>query len=104
VSHASPFLGGALFSLNTLAAAVDALVVQPSAVSSPTLMLAKYLQAGHEPIGFLVSEKLDGVRAFWNGRDLRFRSGRLIAAPAWFTARPASHCAGWRIVAWATQL
>ncbi|MEI8030684.1 MAG: DNA ligase [Comamonadaceae bacterium] len=86
VSHAALFLGSALFSLNALATAVDALVVQPSAVSAPALMLAKYWQAGHDPVGFLVSEKLDGVRAFWNGRDLRFRSGRLIAAPAWFTA------------------
>jgi DNA ligase-1 len=34
----------------------------------------------------LVSEKLDGVRAFWDGQTLRFRSGRVIAAPAWFTA------------------
>jgi DNA ligase-1 len=49
-------------------------------------MLAKYWQADHDPVGFLVSEKLDGVRAFWDGRDLRFRSGRRIAAPAWFTA------------------
>ncbi|MEK7345520.1 MAG: DNA ligase [Pseudomonadota bacterium] len=36
------------------------------------------------PQGFLVSEKLDGVRAVWDGRVLRFRSGRVIAAPAWF--------------------
>jgi DNA ligase-1 len=49
-------------------------------------MLAKYWQADHDPVGFLVREKLDGVRAFWDGRDLRFRSGRRIAAPAWFTA------------------
>ncbi len=86
VGHAALFLSSALFSLNALAAAVDALVVQPSAVSSPALMLAKYWQTGHDPAAFLVSEKLDGVRAFWDGHALRFRSGRLIAAPAWFTA------------------
>jgi DNA ligase-1 len=33
-----------------------------------------------------VSEKLDGVRALWDGQVLRFKSGRTIAAPAWFTA------------------
>ena len=33
-----------------------------------------------------MSEKLDGVRALWDGQALRFRSGRPIAAPAWFTA------------------
>jgi DNA ligase-1 len=67
-------------------AAVDVTAIQTSSVSLPALMLAKYWQADHDPVGFLVSEKLDGVRAFWDGRDLRFRSGRRIAAPAWFTA------------------
>lgn len=37
--------------------------------------------------GWLASEKLDGVRAHWDGRELRFRSGRVIAAPDWFLAR-----------------
>jgi len=32
-----------------------------------------------------VSEKLDGVRAIWNGEKLHFRSGKLISAPGWFT-------------------
>jgi DNA ligase-1 len=31
-----------------------------------------------------VSEKFDGVRAVWDGHVLRFRSGRVIAAPTWF--------------------
>ncbi|MFV7669087.1 DNA ligase [Shewanella algae] len=33
---------------------------------------------------FLVSEKLDGVRARWDGRRLLSRSGRVIPAPIWF--------------------
>jgi DNA ligase-1 len=37
-----------------------------------------------DPSLFLVSEKLDGVRAIWDGAVLRFRSGRTIAAPEWF--------------------
>jgi DNA ligase-1 len=41
-------------------------------------------QAGQDPSAYLVSEKLDGVRAFWDGQSLRFRSGLPIAAPAWF--------------------
>jgi DNA ligase-1 len=49
-------------------------------------MLASVWRAGQDPSGFLVSEKLDGVRAFWDGQTLRFRSGRVIVAPAWFTA------------------
>jgi DNA ligase-1 len=50
------------------------------------LMLAGVWRAGQDPSGYLVSEKLDGVRAFWDGQTLRFRSGRVIAAPGWFTA------------------
>ena len=34
---------------------------------------------------YLVSEKLDGVRAFWDGQVLRTRNGNAINAPAWFT-------------------
>jgi ATP-dependent DNA ligase len=38
------------------------------------------------PVGaFLVSEKLDGVRARWDGRALWTRGGARIAAPATFT-------------------
>ena len=50
-------------------------------------MLAKNASPGIDPAGYLVSEKLDGVRAVWDGKVLRFRSGRVIAAPVWFTAK-----------------
>ncbi len=40
-----------------------------------------------DPTGYLVSEKYDGVRAWWDGEQLRFRSGDPIAAPAWFLAQ-----------------
>ena len=49
-------------------------------------MLGKNWQTGLNPTDFLVSEKLDGVRALWDGQVLRFRSGRRIAAPVWFLA------------------
>lgn len=49
-------------------------------------MLGKNWQPGLDPTDFLVSEKLDGVRALWDGQTLRFRSGRSIAAPGWFLA------------------
>jgi len=48
------------------------------------VQLAMPWPSGRSPQGFWVSEKFDGVRAFWDGQVLRFRSGRLIAAPAWF--------------------
>lgn len=52
----------------------------------PALMLAGHAPPAPDPRGWLVSEKLDGVRAVWDGRALRLRSGQPVAAPAWFTA------------------
>lgn len=57
----------------------------PAAALEP--LLAKSAPQGIDPRPYLVSEKLDGVRALWDGQVLRFRSGRLIAAPAWFLAQ-----------------
>jgi DNA ligase-1 len=50
------------------------------------VMLAKPWSATLDPSDYLVSEKLDGVRALWDGKSLRFRSGRPIVAPQWFLA------------------
>jgi ornithine carbamoyltransferase len=49
-------------------------------------MLAQDAPPDLDPAGYLVSEKLDGARALWDGAHLRFRGGGLVAAPAWFTA------------------
>lgn len=55
------------------------------------LMLAGRWHQDLDPAAYWVSEKLDGVRAHWDGEVLRFRGGRLIAAPAQFiTALPAT--------------
>lgn len=35
--------------------------------------------------GWFCSEKFDGIRAFWDGKQLWTRSGNVINAPAWFT-------------------
>lgn len=50
----------------------------------PALLLAVDAADDIHPAGYLVSEKYDGVRAFWDGRQLRTRGGHPIAAPAWF--------------------
>lgn len=56
--------------------------------SPPPLMRAVSFEMAHPKIlsTFWVSEKLDGVRAYWDGHRLLSRAGHLIAAPAWFTA------------------
>ncbi len=53
---------------------------------SADLVLAEVCPDTVNPADYWVSEKLDGVRAYWDGQALRFRSGRRIAAPDWFVA------------------
>jgi DNA ligase 1 len=50
------------------------------------LLLAERYTGGIDVSQYWVSEKLDGVRAYWDGRQLRFRSGNPVNAPAWFLA------------------
>ncbi len=46
------------------------------------LKLSEY--KGQNVGGWLASEKLDGVRAYWDGRNLLSRNGKILAAPeAW---------------------
>ena len=53
---------------------------------APPLLLAASEQGRADVSHYLVSEKLDGVRAFWDGDVLRTRNGIVINAPAWFVA------------------
>lgn len=50
------------------------------------LLLAERYAGGVDVSQYWVSEKLDGVRAHWDGRQLRFRSGNPVPAPHWFIA------------------
>jgi DNA ligase 1 len=59
----------------------------PRVDAAPALMLAQAAPPDIDPTGWLVSEKLDGVRAVWDGRVLRFRSGLPIAVPQAFIER-----------------
>jgi DNA ligase-1 len=52
----------------------------------PALALAEVYAPGVDVAAYLVSEKLDGVRAYWDGARLITRGGHRINAPAWFTA------------------
>jgi DNA ligase-1 len=57
-----------------------------AADTAPPLMLAKVYQPGTALADYWVSEKLDGVRGYWDGEKLLTRGGERIVAPAWFTA------------------
>ena len=64
------------------------------------LVLARAAPDDVEPTGYLVSEKYDGVRAWWDGQQLRFRSGHALAPSGlWLLCRPAHwtvNC-GWAV-------
>lgn len=54
----------------------------------PPLALANdYEDVDVDLTRYWVSEKYDGVRAYWDGTQLLTRAGNVINAPAWFTAR-----------------
>jgi DNA ligase-1 len=74
----------------TLSALWLALLVLASppawADTPPAMLLAEVYAADVDVSQYWVSEKLDGVRAQWDGHSLRFRGGGRVPAPAWFTA------------------
>ena len=51
----------------------------------PKLLLLKTYEPSMNVVGWLMSEKLDGVRAYWDGRKLVSRNGQVFSAPKWFT-------------------
>ena len=71
------FVFAALLALPALAA---------SAGEPPPLLLANAYREDVALDRYWVSEKLDGVRAYWDGERLRSRKGNPINAPPWFVA------------------
>ncbi len=55
-----------------------------SYAESPFLQHAQNYQSGINLSDYWVSEKLDGVRAYWDGNQLMTRRGFRIPAPEWF--------------------
>lgn len=58
----------------------------PARAEAPAILLANVYSGQVDVSAYMVSEKLDGVRAIWDGESLVFRSGKPIHAPAWFVA------------------
>ncbi len=52
--------------------------------SAPPIALAKTYQPSINITDYWVSEKLDGVRAYWNGEVLLSKTGQIYNAPLWF--------------------
>ena len=51
----------------------------------PDLLLANIYQSDIKLQNYWVSEKFDGVRAYWNGANFVSRQGNVFHAPEWFT-------------------
>ncbi len=56
----------------------------PTEAGTPALLLANSYHPDIDLDRYWVSEKLDGVRARWDGARLISRGGRQIQVPAWF--------------------
>ncbi len=52
----------------------------------PALLLAESWDNKQDVTGWWISEKLDGVRAYWDGKQFISREGNVYLAPDWFTA------------------
>jgi DNA ligase len=52
--------------------------------TAPPLLLAHAWDNDQDLTGWWISEKLDGVRAFWDGTRFLSRQGNLFYAPDWF--------------------
>lgn len=52
---------------------------------SPSFSVASNFNANIDLKQYWVSEKLDGVRAYWDGKQLLTRNHNVINAPHWFT-------------------
>ncbi len=63
-------------------------LIQPASarVVFPGVSLAERYHHSLDPTRYLVSEKLDGARAYWDGQRLLSRTGNEFQAPDWFTA------------------
>jgi DNA ligase 1 len=55
-----------------------------AAENAPQFLLAQQYKSGVDVTQYLISEKYDGVRAMWDGKQLYTRQGNVINAPAWF--------------------
>lgn len=61
----------------------------------PEIQLANLYHKNIDVKNYLVSEKLDGVRAYWDGEKLISREGNIYNAPKWFIADfPKEHLEG----------
>lgn len=70
------------FAARLLAACL--LLLQVAHAQKPDVFLLKKYDGSQDVVGWVMSEKLDGVRGLWDGRQLLSRNGNTLHAPEWF--------------------
>ena len=60
-------------------------------VAELPILLAHVWTDEYDPAGWWMSEKLDGVRAYWDGKQFLSRKNNIFYAPDWFTAGLPGH-------------
>lgn len=61
------------------------LISSTAFATKPSLFLLKTYHENANVTGWVMSEKLDGIRAFWDGERLISRGGKTLTPPSWFT-------------------
>lgn len=74
-----------LSSLKTTLVVFILLVVQPISGFAHQPMLPKIYNQNQDIVGWWMSEKLDGVRGYWDGEKLWSKNGKLFHPPQQFT-------------------
>lgn len=55
--------------------------------TAPAIQLATKYNLKYNINQYWISEKLDGIRGYWNGRELLTKNGNKLNAPVWFTSK-----------------
>lgn len=53
---------------------------------SSKLSLGENWNASKDPTGWWMTEKMDGIRALWDGSQMYSRGGKELTLPSWFTS------------------
>jgi len=77
-------LNKSLIALFILLLIINSSIVFAKDLAKPQLMLANIYHQGINLNDYWVSEKYDGVRALWDGKQFISRGGNIYHAPQWF--------------------
>jgi DNA ligase-1 len=85
LSHLSLGCMGLLASPSSATSNASSPIASPSLTPQAQAVWLAHTYQGHENLSdYWLSEKYDGIRGFWDGRQLLSRNGKVFNPPAWF--------------------